>query len=108
MSGATSRNKGHAFERKIARMFREAGFPNAQRQLEYQEGKGVDLQNTGRYLVQCKRGKQYAPITKIEEVYSSLDKNNNHIPVLITKADRKEVMAVIPLDHFLEICEQRP
>ena len=49
MSGRKSRDKGHNFERQIARELREVGFPEARRHLEYQDGEanGVDIQGFG-------------------------------------------------------------
>lgn len=100
MGGKTSRTKGHSFEREVAIAFREV-FPKAARQLEYQEGLGVDLANTGNLRIQCKRGKGYAPISKIEEAYG------DGIPVLVTKADRKEALVALRLIDFIDILRRR-
>lgn len=93
-----NRRRGHSFERLIANMFK-AIFPKAARLLEYQEGFGVDIMNTGVYDIQCKRLKKYASITKIEEVPAVIGR----IPILITKGDNKPIMAVLPLEHLLEL-----
>jgi len=103
MSGKKSRTKGHSYERAIANVFREAGYTDAKRQLEYQEGLGVDLANTGPYRVQCKRYKAYAPITKIEEVPEEV----GTVPLLITKADNKPDMVCLSLNHFIELVKDR-
>jgi len=97
--GALSRTKGHSYERAIAKAFRDHGFPEAGRHLEYQtdEANGVDLKNTGPYLVQCKRGRAYAPITAIEEI------SGEGVPLLVTKADNKPDMVVMPLAEFLRL-----
>lgn len=97
-----SRTKGHAFERWVAQQLRSV-FPDAKRQLEYQadEANGVDLANTGDYLVQCKRFKRYAPITCIDEIRPQAGKT----PVLVTKPDRGEPMAVLPLSAFIRLLE---
>lgn len=93
-----SRTKGHAFERYVAQKFRSI-FPGARRLLEYQEGVGVDIENTGPLRIQCKAYKDYAPISKINEVKLS------GIPCLVTKGDRKTPMIVLSLDDFLRIIE---
>ena len=98
MSGKRSRTKGHSFEREIANMFRTLGF-DARRHLEYQDGEanGVDIANTGPFRIQCKRHKDYAPISAINEIQLA------GIPLLITKGDRKPAMAVLPLDALMKI-----
>jgi len=98
MGGKSSRTKGHSYEREIAKKLREI-YPNARRALEYQEGTGVDIENTGKLRIQCKRGKRYAPVTKIKEVQLE------GIPVLITKADREKDIACLYLEDFLEMLE---
>lgn len=99
MPGKHSRTKGHSFERECARDFQSIGFPDARRHLEYQDGEanGVDIKNTGLFAIQCKRGQQYAPITKIEEVQIP------GLPLLITKADKKPAMAVLPWKELMKM-----
>ena len=99
MGGKTSRTKGHNWEREVAKRFREHGFPLAERKLEYQisECTGVDITNTGAFKVQCKRYKDYCPISKIEEV------KETGIPILITKGDRKPAVVCMYIDDFFEL-----
>lgn len=101
MGGKSARVKGFSYERLIASHFKLIGYPHAKRKLEYQvsDELGIDLDNTGIYNVQCKRLKKYASISMIEEVPHQEGK----VPVLITKADNKPSMVVIPLEHFLEL-----
>jgi hypothetical protein len=91
--GASQRRKGHQFERDCAIDLRRI-FPRARRHLEYQDGEayGVDIEHTGKYRVQCKRGKRYAPIERIFEVQYK----RGEVPILVTQADGKMPMAVIP------------
>lgn len=101
MGGRHSRTKGHSFEREIATRFRVV-YPHAQRNLnEVRHSDGFDLENTGRYLIQCKRLKKYASITKIFEV----PEIDGKVPMLITKGDRLPTMAVLPLDELLKLLE---
>lgn len=92
------RTKGHAFERKIAQQFRPF-FPEARRHLEYQDGEanGVDIANTGKFKIQCKKHKSYVPINTIKEI------KEKGVPLLITAGDHKEPMVVIPLKDFLNL-----
>jgi hypothetical protein len=100
MGGKMSRNKGFQYEREIARRLQSL-FPNARRKLEYQSSEctGVDLENTGRLRIQCKRYKQYAPISKLEEV------RENGMAALITKGDRKRDVICMYLDDFITIAQ---
>lgn len=103
--GRKSRTKGHSFERAVAVAFREV-FPEARRQLEYHEDdcRGVDLQGTGRYRVQCKRFKSYAPLTAIEEV--QYDELYGEVPVLVTQGDKKRALVALPLEEFLHLLKR--
>ena len=101
-----SRTKGHGFEREIAIAFRKAGFPEAKRHLEYQacEAKGIDLDNTGPFKVQCKRGRKYHSLSAIEEI--ELDPIEGGIPVLVTRGDNKTALAALPLVDFLDLVKR--
>lgn len=98
-----NRSKGHRFERDIVKIFKRT-FPNARRNLEFQKeaaAHGVDLINTGRWHVQCKRGKQYVSVTRINEV--KICPIEGGCPVLLTKADNKPVLAVLPFDELMSL-----
>jgi hypothetical protein len=98
-----SRRKGHQFERDVAIALRLV-FPEARRHLEYQDaesGKGIDLVETGYYRFQCKKLADYAPINRIREV--QCDEELGEVPVLVTAADGKEPMAVLPFTHLLRL-----
>lgn len=104
MGGRSSRRKGHQFERDVAIWLRGV-FPNARRQLEYhsRDARGVDLQETGPYRIQCKKFRQYAPIMCIREI--DCDRDLGEIPVLVTAGDGLEPMAVLPLDELLRLIQ---
>lgn len=97
-----SRAKGHSFERWVANQFKKI-FPDARRHLEYQmqEANGVDVVGVHPYLVQCKRGRKYSSITAIREI--EICPIYGGIPVLITKGDRTEPMAILPFSDFLRL-----
>ena len=100
--GRSVRTKGHSFERMIAKLLRPV-FPNARRQLEYHQDdcNGVDIQNADPYLIQCKALKGYASINRLDEIKP--DKLMGDVPILITKADNKPIMVVMPFTHFLSL-----
>jgi hypothetical protein len=52
MPGASSRKKGHSFEREVAGDLRSID-PGAKRNLEYQKG-GSDIDTSLPYSIQCK------------------------------------------------------
>ncbi len=97
-----SRTKGHSFERLIAQSLRYL-FPEARRQLEYhqRDARGVDIQETGNYRIQCKRGRRYHGLQGIEEI--QCDKVMGEIPILITKGDSKKIMVGMYFDDWLEM-----
>lgn len=97
-----SRQKGHQFERDVAIALR-CVFPEARRQLEYHsaDANGVDIMETGHYRFQCKKLKDYAPINRIEEV--THDPSIGEIPVLVTAADGKPAMAVLPFTDLIAL-----
>lgn len=99
--GKMQRRKGHSFEREIAQIFRTI-YPDARRKLEYHEkdALGVDIQDTGPFLIQCKRGRNYAPITKIFEIQGA---TSDKIPLLVTKGDNRETMVALPLEAFMRL-----
>jgi len=85
-SGKTARTKGHNFEREVANLLK-VYFPNAKRQLEYQEGLGYDIANTDELSIQCKVGKSF----KIEKALAEAVRPK-FIPVAITKRDRENIV----------------
>lgn len=102
--GINGNKKGKRFERDIANSLIHI-FPKAQRMLEYQSSvvKGVDLENTGEFDIQCKRNQSYAPVSKIKEI---MVKDSARTPVLVTKGNNVPAMAVLPWDKFVSIIER--
>ena len=95
--------KGKQFERDVANELLHI-FPDAQRMLEYQASNcvGVDLENTDCIKIQCKRNQTYAPISRIKEI---IKQNDTDIPVLVTKGNKVEAMAVLPFEKFVTLLE---
>lgn len=103
----TSRVKGKAYENQVAKQFRDIGFINAKRHLEYQfqEALGRDLDGTQPFAVQCKCWKATPSIRAMEEIV--LDEHYT-LPVAILKRTqsikfKKLEVAAMPLDLFLAI-----
>ncbi len=102
ISGKGCRTKGHSFERWVASTLSKI-FPDAKRHLEYhaRDADGRDVENTGNYLIQCKRGRRYAALSAIKEI--QICPIEGGIPVLVTKGDFEEPLACIPYAHFLKL-----
>lgn len=101
MNGKTNRRKGHSFEREVANDLKDI-FPNAKRQLEYQEDEclGVDIANTGRYKIQCKNHKQYVSVNTIKEV----ECDEKDVPIVVTKGRRIwPAMAILPWKDLINL-----
>lgn len=103
--GRAARRKGIQFEREVAQVLRTL-YPDARRQLEFHptDARGVDLQDTGEYRFQCKKLKQYAPITAIQEVQCAPELGE--VPVLVTAADGEPWMAVLPFADLVRLIER--
>lgn len=116
------RAKGHSWERKIAEDFRELGWQDSITTRQARGGdwsktdNGKDLANTDPFYVQAKRGRGYAPISAIEEIqedpelryFEATSKGprrltHEFIPLLISKADHKKAMAVLPWDDLKDL-----
>ena len=85
-NGKTARRKGHNFEREVANLLK-IYFPDAKRQLEYQEGLGYDIQNTGDLSIQCKVGKSFRIEKALKEAIQP-----KKVAVAVTKKDREYII----------------
>jgi len=103
VSHAGARAKGLQFERYVANCLGHI-FPEAERQLEYQASKviGVDIEGTDRIKIQCKNHQNYCSIGTIHEIRCN---GLEDIPVLVTKGNRLEPMAVLPFDKLVKLLE---
>jgi hypothetical protein len=95
--------KGKQYEREVANDIGHI-FPEAQRNLEYQasDEQGLDIKGTDRIKIQCKFRQNYVPINTIREIQL---KNKDEIPVLVTKGNHREPMAVLPWKKLVTLLE---
>jgi hypothetical protein len=106
--GKTSRVKGAAYERALAKLFREYGFDNAKRHLEFQSeeaDEGRDLDGTQPFAVQAKCWKSTPSIEALNQI-----KPNDEYPIPVAILKRTQVkgkpgleVAVLPLDVFMRL-----
>jgi hypothetical protein len=101
-----SRTKGHSWERELARQFREMGWEKAIRNLEYQDNElcGKDLAGTAPYIIQAKCTKKYVSMSTFDEIKPK----DGEIPLLIAKANNKEVLAVMRWEDLKKIIKKPP
>ena len=86
--GKSSRRKGANYEREVASFFREMGWPDAKRHLEYQSDEaeeGRDLDGTQPLAVQAKCWAKTPSISAIEEILTT---EEYPIPLAILKRSK--------------------
>lgn len=78
---------------------------------------GIDIVNVEPFAIQCKRFKGYAPISCIEEIHIAITdspisgeeaarfarRHFERVPLLLTKADGKPTMAVLPWSELKKL-----
>ena len=101
MSGAFSRNKGHSWERKVARDIREFD-KDAKRLLEYQVGFGYDLSTSLPFNIQCKNSRRVNFIEALQEA----DVGNGKVPLAICKVTGKGEYAFLKWKDLLSLFRQ--
>jgi hypothetical protein len=97
--GKYQRTKGHNFERQTARDMQKIGYPDAKRNLEYQEGTGIDVTDCDPYIIQCKVGKN----PPIKQAYLEMPDLAGKIRVVRARWDRGLDLAVMSWGDFMEI-----
>ena len=108
--GKTSRRKGAAYERHLANLFKNIGYPDAKRHLEFQgqeAEEGRDLDGTQPLAIQAKCWKSTPSIEAINQIVPS---EEYPIRVAILKRTQSKgrpglEVAVLDLDTFLAMVQ---
>lgn len=113
MTGKGRRVKGHSFERHVAKLLADL-YPEVKRHLESQrqEALGYDLDNTGPFRLQCKKGthvprtiynfyKQILPKLQTKEV-----KEQGIIRAVVMARDFEEALVTLSISDFIYILKQ--
>lgn len=104
--GVHSKNKGSAYERKVAKEFREIGFEDCKTsrfESKMLDDLGVDLTNTGIFNVQLKAVER---MTKsYHDILSSMPQDDNNYNVIFHKRNRKGEVVVMTKEDFYEILD---
>ena len=114
MGGKKSRNKGHAFEREIARVFRPY-FPDAKRGFQTRGGTNEepDVKGTPWYI-ECKRMRRCNPLAALrhaeEALYVTAEEGTRRKdprpPLAICKNDRERATVTLYLDDFMNMVDR--
>lgn len=93
--------KGHDFERWVAQQFREHGYPDARRGLQYQQGGAeADVEDVPGWHVECKRQENLNLQAAMEQ--SVNDCKEGQIPVVVHKKSRKDALITMRFLQFLD------
>ncbi len=106
MGGASSRRKGHQFERDVANMLREV-MPGAEikRGLQSRGGGAEEADVVCPYFhVECKKGPKPNPRAALKQAID--DAKPGMVPIGVIGDDRKDPFVVIRLDDFLDFIKE--
>lgn len=105
-SGRYNRDKGHGFEREVAKLLGESiGDPTVRRTFQYRGGAqdGADVV-AGPFHIECKRTKQPRILAAYEQAVEATPKGG--YAVAVTKANRSEALATLALADFCELVSE--
>ena len=100
-----SKNKGSAYERKLAKEWREFGFSDCKTsrfESKMLDDLGVDLTNTGIFNIQAKAVERLSP--SYHEILASMPKDNNY-NLIFHKRNRKGDVVVMTKEDFYDILQ---
>lgn len=99
------RDKGHAYERKLAKEFRDLGFSKCKTsryESKMLDDMKIDLTHTGFFNVQAKSVERLSPC--YHDILSSMPKDYNY-NVVFHKRNRKGDVVVMSKNDFYELTE---
>lgn len=102
MDGRARRRKGHDFERKVARLFREAGYPNAVRGQQTRRGPTPPDVDGTPFWIECKKGKNPNPLKAYDQALDARYAMGDSRPVLVVyQQDFDKVRCLYGTKFFL-------
>ena len=101
VSGKGARAKGHNWERKVANDLKVVD-STARRKLEYQEGKGYDIDTKLPYRIQAKSQKRVNWLSALEEIPES----DGSVPIVAGKVTGKGEFAFLKWSDFIWIIKR--
>ena len=111
MGGKHSRNKGHAFERQVAKDAGKAlGFNDGEvrRTLQSRGGAsdGSDVSIAGHFAIECKRFKEVTGLVVRALRQAERDAKPGQIPISICKGDREDAIVSMRYDDFWDMVQE--
>ena len=101
-SGKTSRNKGKAGEREIAKILKEHGYEEARRGQQYCGSNGdADVVGLRGIHIEVKRVEKLNLWSALEQ--SKNDANDGEMPIVVHRPNRKEWVVIQPLEDWLKL-----
>ena len=100
-----SKEKGKRFERKIASIFREEGY-EARRSAQYcgNTGEAADVVGIPNIHIECKNQNRMCLYDWVDQaVRDSTAAGDGKLPVVIHKADNKEILVTMRLDDWFQL-----
>ncbi len=103
MGGRASRNKGAAFERRVAEIFREI-YPEARR--GYQRRSGSDEPDVAGtpWWIECKVGKATPQVYRAW--WQAMEATDGRACMVVSKQDRTEILVTLQLADLLALLER--
>lgn len=103
MSGKKSRDKGTRGELELAHWFADRGYRDAHRGAQRSgspDSPDVKIPGLERYHIECKRNEALALYPALEQ---AIRDGGDKIPVVIHRRNRKEWVAIMRLEDWLEV-----
>lgn len=98
-----SRNKGKVGELELSAYFREHGYHEARRGVQYSGGgDSPDVVGLPGFHVECKRTEQGNPYTFIAQAIRD-SKGTDRVPVVFHRRNRCEWIVILRADDFLKL-----
>lgn len=111
MGGKHSRDKGHRFERQVAKDAGKAlGFNDGEvrRTLQSRGGasEGSDISIAGHFAIECKRYKEVKGLVVRALRQAERDAKPGQIPIAICKGDREDAIVSMRYDDFWDMVQE--
>lgn len=105
MAKINARQKGHTFEREVAKRWRELGWERcvtSRSESKNLDDKGIDLCYTDPFIIQCKAVESL----NIHKAYSAMPDMEGMYKVLFSKKNRQGTLVTMSMDDFLELVDK--
>jgi hypothetical protein len=100
--GKSQRTKGAVYEREIVDILKAAGYDAARNLQQTRDGGGDII--VDKYLFECKRRARLSVYEWMDQASKACDVY--HKPVVVTRADRRENLAILNFTHLLDLIRE--